>query len=373
MKEYIALEQLVGFLRHDFDQGDEDTLNERMHIELDWGFGLTFDPGWIVEATALQKEITDDLNGVLTDKCNELGDSPIAELIRKINSMNLQPEWGVHWVSPAATDARFKFDKAFLDRRQRAIREAYKRFIRSQGKHPTAKRLKDTMNEYPLYGRKSDMQPLFSLVDNALREFNAVRPPLEYYPVPIHHRPGQGILKIGAKKFYITRDNYTGTPRQRLYGVIIEALEEGYLPRLRSCRQCQAFFVAKDLKRKFCTPACMRIADQKGAAERVRKMRARNKRVLESARKKQTLVQVAAQPKNEPPKRFVEFFNIATKHNQTKAEQSRILPYLKALGGGEAPAGWQIVGRWEGKGSQKPSCQNVWRQLDPRSQRVFRE
>lgn len=41
-----------------------------------------------------------------------------------------------------------------------------------------------------------------------------------------------------------------------IYGLVIRLLEDGELHRLRSCPQCQKFFVAEDRKREFCSESC---------------------------------------------------------------------------------------------------------------------
>lgn len=138
----------------------------------------------------------------------------------------------------------------------------------------------------PTSGRLSDLPPVAGYYFAALRKYNVEKPWVKEHPQPIFPEPGQGLVTLGGvHKFYVTKSLYEGSPRQRMYGIIIEALERGLFSRLRFCAECHLFFVAADLRQKFCTSNCMELADKRRAVERVRKMRARNKRAVETARR----------------------------------------------------------------------------------------
>ena len=69
-------------------------------------------------------------------------------------------------------------------------------------------------------------------------------------------RPGEPFLKIGASKWQVRSWSLTRDARQWLYSVLGSALQNNELPRLKICLQCQKYFVANDLKQKFCKDAC---------------------------------------------------------------------------------------------------------------------
>lgn len=69
-------------------------------------------------------------------------------------------------------------------------------------------------------------------------------------------RPGEPFLEIGESKWQVRSWPLTGGARAWLYSILSSALENNELPRLRICLQCQKYFVAEDLKRKFCCDAC---------------------------------------------------------------------------------------------------------------------
>jgi hypothetical protein len=72
-----------------------------------------------------------------------------------------------------------------------------------------------------------------------------------------HLGPDQRILLLHRTKWIIRRWYPDTAPaRERLYWAIISALENGELARLRRCPKCETYFLAEDLKRRFCSQRC---------------------------------------------------------------------------------------------------------------------
>lgn len=65
-------------------------------------------------------------------------------------------------------------------------------------------------------------------------------------------RPGRKIFEINGTKWAVDSFSAVLNARDYLLSIIEAALKEGELSRLRQCRKCSAFFVAKHTKRKFC-------------------------------------------------------------------------------------------------------------------------
>jgi hypothetical protein len=178
--------------------------------------------------------------------------------------------------------------------------------------------------------------------------------------------PGQRILKLlGSRWVFSTRilgADVNSLPKS-LYGIVIDALESGELIRLKRCLNCQVFFVAEDLKQKYCTRSCMKAADQKAALKRVQGWRKQQKR-KELARAKE------AKDKQGFSK-FSTFMKVAT--TGTAREQSNIAMHLKKLGKGEPLKGWRKVERWEKKLRSGKAIENIWEEMRQNDKKVFQE
>ena len=80
-------------------------------------------------------------------------------------------------------------------------------------------------------------------------------------------------LKVGQTK-WIIRSTYTASSLlNQFYGIIVKALEDGELSKLRICKHCQSFFVADDIRQKFCKSDCTTAYHDKKALDRVRRSR----------------------------------------------------------------------------------------------------
>jgi hypothetical protein len=72
----------------------------------------------------------------------------------------------------------------------------------------------------------------------------------------VRTRPGEPFLKISGSKWQVKSWLGTGGSREWLYSILGSALQNNELPRLKSCLHCNKYFVAEDLKRKFCSDDC---------------------------------------------------------------------------------------------------------------------
>jgi hypothetical protein len=153
--------------------------------------------------------------------------------------------------------------------------------------------------------------------------------------------------------------------RESLYGIIIDALENGELVRLRRCLNCQVFFVAEDLKQKYCAKGCMKAADQKNALKRVREWR--------KQKKLKDRQQAKAAKEAQAFGSFSSFMKFATKTKPTAGEQSNIAMHLKRLGKGEPLKGWQKVKLWEKKLRSGKAIETIWEEMRQHDKKIFRE
>jgi len=75
-----------------------------------------------------------------------------------------------------------------------------------------------------------------------------------------HVRPSAELNLLGyrwhfGKKLFggpATQEN-AGLSREVLYEIVLRAFESGAIERLRTCPQCNAFFVAEDARQQFCS------------------------------------------------------------------------------------------------------------------------
>jgi hypothetical protein len=371
VKTRLLFEELLTFLRHDFDTDDEESLADRRYIELCWGFGPV--PHWRM-AKKLQKELTEDLIAATTPKRYRpgrgrfaspdslLNTSPIEALVEKINGMKLTPTWTIQWVNPRRKVPQFYTDKKFFDLREKATREAYRNYLRSEGRPSGSRAIAEEMKRTPIptSGRASDLPPLMKFYAAALQKSKVEKNAWSRLePEPVFPEQGQGLVRLGEQRFYVTKTPYRGSPRQRLYSVIIDALERGYFGRLRRCKECETFFSADDLRQKFCTSACMKSADRKNAISRVQKWRKSRRHNIVGAQDLQ---------RTDPLGSFREFFYVVTKPSLSSAQEGKITPGVKVVGSGQPLRGWQIIQQqWHGK-----TPEQVWNTLTQRAKDFFR-
>jgi len=83
----------------------------------------------------------------------------------------------------------------------------------------------------------------------------------DYYP--LRPRPGQVFAEFRGSRWLVENWPLTVGARAFLYSIIGTALENGELPRLRVCLHCHKYFVAEDLKRKFCKDKCKEVFHNK--------------------------------------------------------------------------------------------------------------
>ena len=200
----------------------------------------------------------------------------------------------------------------------------------------------------PMGGRLSDMPPIVQFYAEALEKYKVTRPPVIKYPEPVFPDSGQGLVRLGQQKFYVSKLFYTGSPKQCLYGLVIEALRErGDLSRLRRCTECHRFFVANDLRQKFCTEDCRDRADRRDARRRVRAMRKRRRNLRIASAPQPTVA-----PEFSPPASFINFFRRVT-GSLPSGEQEKLTPWVKAIGQGRALDGWAVIRKWKGKNPEE--------------------
>jgi hypothetical protein len=367
----ILLDNLVKFLRHDFDATDEESLRERNHLDVMWFIDVDE-----ARAKEIQSELIADLAPVVIPKryrrgrdALESSDSTLntaaaEELVEKINEMNLAPKWAIQWVNPQSVESRFKIDDKFVKRREKAIREAYANFLKSEGRPYTPKAITEEIkrNPIPMSGRASNIPPILGFYAEALKKYKVERPPKEIYPVPVFPDRGQGIVKVGQQKFYVSKFLYGRSAKERMYGLVIDALERGDFSRLRRCKECDRFFAADDLRQKFCTSDCRDIADRRDAKRRVSEMRKRQRHRLEIPSELASMTL----PKSGPPHSFINFFYRVTKGNLAADDERSFAPLVKAVGQGSPLKGWNVITKWKGG---KPD--EVWVTLPDAVRKVF--
>jgi len=322
----ILLNDLVAFLRHDFDATDEESLRERNRLEVMWS-SIDVDEA---RAKEIQSEVIADLTPVVIPKRyrgrsglnypDSISNTAAAEaLVEKINGMNLATKWVIQWVNPYSMASRIKIDDKFLKRRKKATREAYANFLKSEGRSYTPKAITEEMKRtpIPMGGRLSDLPPVFKFYVEALEKYKVESWPTEKYREPVFPDRGQGLVKVGKQKFYVSKLLYGRSPKERMYGLVIDALERGDFSRLRRCTECHRFFAADDLRQKFCIASCRDKADRRDAKRRVRAMRKRQRHSLEIHSEPPSM----AVPKSGPPDSFIKFFHLVSKANLPSGQE----------------------------------------------------
>lgn len=176
---------------------------------------------------------------------------------------------------------------------------------------------------------------------------------------------GQGVLRLGTRKWIVTMDfDFLTSPKKFFYGAIVSALQSGKFNGFKRCqwKECRKFFVTPDLRRdRYCTPECGRAYDRTDAAERVRKKRKNDKR---KAEKKQWRREAQVAEGN-AVKRFSDFLDLAKKTSHSK-EQPALARVLKRVGG------WPVVSGWL-KARGKLSLKEIWQGLKPSERNCFED
>lgn len=109
-----------------------------------------------------------------------------------------------------------------------------------------------------------------------LRRYGAVRwgansDALKHKPI----RSVERIVSVGGFRWLLKKQLPATSMRERLYRIIIEALEGQELSKLKRCEECQKFFVAEDPREKLCSPECKRLHEREGSKRRMQKLRRR--------------------------------------------------------------------------------------------------
>ena len=99
---------------------------------------------------------------------------------------------------------------------------------------------------------------------------------------------GQKLLEIQGKKWIVMKSSIDfNSLEEILYATVIKVLESGDLKWLKRCKECDKFFVPKDLRRKFCSSRHTKKYYDEGAPDRVKKSRAYQKKREERKRKRE--------------------------------------------------------------------------------------
>jgi hypothetical protein len=111
-----------------------------------------------------------------------------------------------------------------------------------------------------------------------LRRYGAVRwransDALKLKPI----RSVERIVSVGGFRWLLKKQLPATSIRERLYRIIIDALEGQELSKLKRCEKCQKFFVAEDPREKLCSPQCKRLYDREGAKRRMQRLRQRRR------------------------------------------------------------------------------------------------
>src|SRR5262249_47584883 len=134
--------------------------------------------------------------------------------------------------------------------------------------------------------------------------------------------------------------------RRECYAIILDALQDGELWRIRKCPNCSKVFAAEHGNQKHCTESCTNSSDKERAKHRVKKSRLAGKekkeqqyRAAEEARK--------TQRQRKQFENFCAFMRLASKVNPHDGELDKIKPILKHIGNGNIQACRKVVARLE--------------------------
>jgi hypothetical protein len=304
------LKILADFLNYDFKTDDPAKLKGK-----DAGHMLAF-MHWSSEeeVQTLQAEIRGELTAIVPPAKTQTPEEAyglLEALVRKVNKMGLNPEWNLEAV------------------------------------------------DYEVGGYNDPKTGKFELEldKKSVREKSEVYKLLGY---------GQRVLKLLGSNWVVSTRILGGAVRslrESLYGIVIDALESGELVRLRRCLNCQVFFVADDLKQKYCTKGCMKAADQKNAAL---------KRVPEW-RKQQREKELAQAKEAKEKQAFSKFVMFMKLPKGNVREQEKVSPIIKKLGKGIFQKGWQKVTLWEKRLRSGQAIQSIWEEIRQNDKKVFRE
>jgi len=269
------------------------------------------DPG----QRTVREEVANDLAPVITMAGRHavlLRMEPLYDLIKKINRLKLRFRW-FFWLVPAMAGAsgNIKPGQKFLKFPDRASYGHYKKCL---------------VYKWIDYG--AELGPRF--------------------------------IQLGGSPFFDSLDRGDRNAlRKASYGAIIESLEDGTLSRVKNCRECQRFFVAKRLSDRFCSPKCSESYFGRDVKDRVRKSREKKRR-----EKREQLKQAV---ERKAFKRFSEFMR-AAKGQKLTQEAHRM---LKTLGSGEQLKGWRVVKKWEEQVKAGTSLADIWDGLSNAVKQVF--
>lgn len=148
--------------------------------------------------------------------------------------------------------------------------------------------------------------------------------------------PGHRIVGIRGTKWIVTRLFYnTDSLEENLYGILINSLEVGDFSRLRRCEECLQFYVAQDIRQKYCSRECRNTHHTKDTKRRVENFRARKRHRLRQEEKRNKDKKIIGG--------FTNFLKIAARKSKTHPE---IYSVLKTIGGGRTLTGWKITAEW---------------------------
>ena len=111
---------------------------------------------------------------------------------------------------------------------------------------------------------KVDPEKAYSRIKKFLRKLNEIESkaeweiePVDYEGEPMFDMHPTAKLNLLGYRWYIGRTfgqaRVLGFSREALYQSVLDAFESGTIERLRTCRQCKAFFVAEDNRQQFCS------------------------------------------------------------------------------------------------------------------------
>jgi hypothetical protein len=170
---------------------------------------------------------------------------------------------------------------------------------------------------------------------------------------------GQRVLNLRGTKWIVRRRFLgEGSLRGWAYEAIITALENGDFVRLKKCKECEKFFVAEDLRQKFCNPQCTRLHHDKEAADRVRRSRKR-KKVREGRKRRETT-----------RRNHVRCFGLFLKKaGGGVKQQTEVGPFFKK----KVPGAWNTVTVWLRQQRDGTSPRDIWVRLSSQIRKILRE
>ncbi len=174
-------------------------------------------------------------------------------------------------------------------------------------------------------------------------------------------RPGEPFLEIRGSKWQMNSWSATWNSREWLFSVLGSALQNNELPRLKVCLLCKKYFVAEDLKRKFCTDECKvkfhnksRLASGYFRKNRaMRKKRERRRQWTQDARDTASV------------KIFERFLK---KAEGSVDDQMAVGKLVKRI-----PGQWRTVTPWLHRYKNDRDVKEIWRKLPQEHKELFFE